>query len=182
MFYVSKLFNSVSEIINSDKRLKLAAKGVLVLLIAIPAFLYTQKPPLTLPSDSSQVLGTNNISLDEVNELVKKVSKLADIPSETPNVATVSDAATVRSQLFFSKAENGDKVLIFQNAKRAILYRPSTNKIIEYSTIVVEQESPASTQGTSAGQASPSATSTPQVQFLPVTATPVPSEAQPQTQ
>ena len=166
--------SSLLSFINSDKRLKLAAKGVFVLLVAIPAFLYTQKPTVTLQSDSNQVLGTNSISLDEVNELVKKVSKLADIPNETPNVATVSDAATVRSQLFFSKAENGDKVLIFQNAKRAILYRPSTNKIIEYSTIVVETETPTPTPGTQEINATPSASPTTKINFVPVTPTPTP--------
>jgi hypothetical protein len=50
-------------------------------------------------------------------------------------VATVSDASKLQSQQFFAKAQNGDKVLIFTNAKRAVLYRPSTNKVIEYAPV-----------------------------------------------
>lgn len=178
MSFVSSLLS----LINSDKKLKMAARGVIILLVIIPAVLYTQKPKSDPLSESSKVLGSNTLSLDQVNEIVAKVAKIADIPPETPNVATVSDVAVLKGQLFFSKAENGDKVLIFQNAKRAILYRPSTNRIIEYSTIVVEQETPAPTQGVSEGQASPSATPAPKINFVPVTATPVPSETQPQAQ
>ena len=172
MSFVKNLLDQI----NSDKKLKMIARGVLILLVAIPTFLYTQKPK-TDPfiSDSSKVLGSNTISLDQVNEIMQKVSKLADLPPETPNIATVQDINVLKGQLFFSKAENGDKVLIFQNAKRAILYRPSTNKIIEYSTIVVEQETPAPTQGVTDGQVSPSVAPSPVIKFNPVTATPVPT-------
>ena len=66
-----------------------------------------------------------------VNELVTKVSVLVEVPSdETPTVATVSDASKLRNQPFFANSENGDKVLIYPQARKAILYRPSTNKVI----------------------------------------------------
>src|SRR3972149_6827979 len=148
MSFLSGYLKNILELIKADKRAKVAALGVLLLLIAIPAFLYTQKPKATLPSASSQVLGNNTISLDQVNDIMAKVSKLADLPiGETPNIATVNDATKLRDQPFFAKAENGDKVLIFQNAHTAILYRPGTNKIIEYSTITVAVETPTPTPG-----------------------------------
>lgn len=174
MSFVANLLS----LINSDKKLKIAAGVVVILLVIIPAVLYTQRPKSDPLNDSNKVLGSNTISLDQVNEIVAKVAKIADIPSETPNVATVSDVSALRGQLFFSKAETGDKVLIFQNAKRAILYRPSTNRIIEYSTIVVNQETPTPTQSAPETPASSSATSTPHIQFVPITATPVPSQTQ----
>lgn len=69
-------------------------------------------------------------------ELTANVGKHAQVPQgETPTVATVSDVSKLKSQAFFAKAENGDKVLIYTQAKRAILYRPSTDKIIEIAPI-----------------------------------------------
>jgi hypothetical protein len=72
----------------------------------------------------------------EVQELAEKVGKLMVVPTnETPTLATVSDASKLKNQAFFTKAQNGDKVLIYTQAKRAILYRPSTNKIIEVAPV-----------------------------------------------
>jgi hypothetical protein len=69
-------------------------------------------------------------------ELIASVSRHTEVPrGETPTVATVTDASKLKSQAFFAKAENGDRVLIYTQAKRAILYRPSNDKIIEIAPI-----------------------------------------------
>ncbi len=73
---------------------------------------------------------------EETARLLEKITQLVDVPTdETPTVATVSDASKLKSQSFFARAENGDKVLIYTQAKRAILYRPSTDKIIEIAPV-----------------------------------------------
>jgi hypothetical protein len=77
------------------------------------------------------VLGTEM----EVERLVEKIAKVVELPQEVPTIATVSDASKLKDQQFFKKAQNGDKVLIYQNAKKAILYRPSTGKIVEFGPI-----------------------------------------------
>lgn len=66
------------------------------------------------------------------DDLVAKVGSLMKLPTgETPTVAAVSDAAAAKQQSpFFATAANGDKVLLYVKAGEAILYRPSTNKII----------------------------------------------------
>lgn len=64
-------------------------------------------------------------------QVIEKVAELAVIPeNETPEVATIADINQLNNQVFFQKAENGDKVLIYRGAKLVILYR-SVNKIIE---------------------------------------------------
>ena len=68
----------------------------------------------------------------EVEELVNRVGKLIVLPEgEQPTVATVSDVESLREQPFFAQAKNGDKVLIYTNARKVILYDPVTNKIVE---------------------------------------------------
>lgn len=68
----------------------------------------------------------------EAQALVAQVSTLIVLPEgETPTIATVNDLEKLKDQAFFNKAQKGDKVLIWANAKKAVLYRPSTNKIVE---------------------------------------------------
>lgn len=44
-------------------------------------------------------------------------------------------------QSFFVYAENGDQVLMYQKAKKAIPYRPSTNKSIEVGSVNIQAAS-----------------------------------------
>ena len=71
----------------------------------------------------------------ERDKLVKKVSELVVLPpNEVPAVATITDKNKLQKQLFYSKSDNGDKVLIYKNSKMVVLYRPSSNKIINIAT------------------------------------------------
>lgn len=83
----------------------------------------------------------------ETDKLKASVAQLIEIPAnEQPTVATVVDASKLKNQAFFRSAENGDKVLLFPQAKKAVLYRPSTNKIIEVAPINIgknEKQKPA---------------------------------------
>ena len=92
----------------------------------------------------------------EVSSIVDKVGSLMVLPqSEVPTIATVSDITKLKDQPFFTNAQNGDKVLMYSGAKKAILYRPSNNKIIEVAPLTI----PASS--TSEGATSSGAMTTP---------------------
>jgi len=72
--------------------------------------------------------------------LAAEVGKLIALPAdEEPTVATVLDKEKLKDQPFFAKVENGDKVLIYQNAKKVYLYRQADKKVIEVGTINLEQ-------------------------------------------
>ena len=72
----------------------------------------------------------------ETQKLLAKVSTLIVLPEdETPTVATVTDPDKIKNQAFFAKAKIGDKVLIYTSAKKAILYDPVANKIVEVAPI-----------------------------------------------
>jgi hypothetical protein len=69
---------------------------------------------------------------DENKTLLGRVGKLMILPlNETPTIATVTDLAPLKGQPFFANAKIGDKVIIYNTAKRAILYDPKDDKIIE---------------------------------------------------
>jgi len=68
----------------------------------------------------------------ELDSLLSKVGEHYLVPfGEEPTIATVSDPELLKSQSFFTLSEKGDKVLIFTKSGRAVLYRPSIDKIIE---------------------------------------------------
>lgn len=115
------------------------------------AYVAKQKPEvLGLSKGAAQVQA-------ETDALVAEVGKLIDLPKdEKPTVATVTDIDKVKDQPFFKNAKNGDKVLIYTNAKKAILYRPSEKRIIEVGAVNLNQESP-----------SPSPSSTPEAKEIP---------------
>lgn len=72
----------------------------------------------------------------EAQDLLSRVAKIYLIPTgEEPTIATVSDPNALKDQAFFTQSQKGDKVLIFSKAGRAVLYRPSINKIIETAPI-----------------------------------------------
>lgn len=78
----------------------------------------------------------------EANKVKSSVAQLIEVPTdEEPTIATVVDASKLSGQAFFAKAQNDDRVLMYQKAKKAILYRPSTNKIIEVAPINIGEES-----------------------------------------
>jgi hypothetical protein len=82
---------------------------------------------------------------DEANAILGKLSLLIQLPqNETPNMATIIDAAAAKKQqAFVQDAENGDVLIIYSNADMAILYRPSTNKIIAVGPIINQPPSSA---------------------------------------
>ena len=76
------------------------------------------------------------ISQKEIKTITERIGKFMELPEgETPTLATVSDREKLKGQQFFSNAKNGDKVLVYPKAKKAILYRPSSGKIIEVANL-----------------------------------------------
>lgn len=114
--------------------------GLLMLLLLAAAsggwyMYYRESQTLTdLKKNPSKL---QDLTKGEVATLVAKVGAFMQLPrDEQPTVATVADAAALKKvEPFFANSVNGDKVLIFAKAKKAILFRPSTNKIIDVAPI-----------------------------------------------
>lgn len=81
-----------------------------------------------------------NSPTEVTKRLIDKVGKLLELPKdETPSVATVEDKDKLKDQPFFASAEKGDRLLIYQGAKKAIIYRESTDKVINVGPIAIQQ-------------------------------------------
>ncbi|MGB4833469.1 MAG: hypothetical protein WBP40_00385 [Candidatus Moraniibacteriota bacterium] len=79
-------------------------------------------------------------SAGEVKDLKEEIGAIFELPTgEEPTLATVTDRDKLAEQPFFQKAENGDKVLIYSTSGRAVLYRPSTKKIVDVTAVNVNQ-------------------------------------------
>lgn len=105
----------------------------LLLAVSVATSIYFFMKYKGASEELKKASGANN---QEVVAILEKVGMLIDLPTdEEPTVATVTDKEKLKEQKFFAKAENDDKVIIFVKAQKAILYRPSTNKIIEVAKI-----------------------------------------------
>jgi hypothetical protein len=75
----------------------------------------------------------------EASVLVEKVGKHMFLPTnEIPSLATVTDPKKLQAQSFFADAKKGDKVLIYSEAKKAILYDPVADKIVTIAPILLD--------------------------------------------
>lgn len=92
----------------------------------------------------------------QVDETIREVGKLYTLPAnEKPDVATVKDKEALKKQYpFFDQAENDDVVLIYKEAKLAILYRPSTKKLVKVGPVNIENGLSIRTVGSEAERAS----------------------------
>lgn len=120
--------------INPKAKKRLISNKVSVILIIVLAFtsFYFFRQSLAYKKNP------NAISEREVKDLVEKVGELIVLPeNEVPTVATVSDPEALKNQSFFSEANKGDKVLIYTDAGKAILYDPVLNKIISVAPLTI---------------------------------------------
>ncbi len=81
------------------------------------------------------------VTIDETKAIVEKVGKLITLPTkEQPTLATVLDKKELKDQAFFNDAKDGDKILIYTEAKKAIIYREATDKIINVGPILLQSD------------------------------------------
>lgn len=113
--------------------------AVLVVLAGAPAvYFYRQYQNVQL-----KLQNPIEAAKQEAQDITKAVGKLIELPGgEEPTVATVTDVTKLSDQAFFAQAQNGDKVLIYAKAAKAVLFRPSANKIIEVAPVNIGSPTP----------------------------------------
>ena len=121
------------------KPIQLAIVLIIIAAIFLPSFYFYNQ------YKQSQLLlqNPNLIASQGEKDLVTKVGKLIELPvGESPTIASVKDKTQLPNIPLFANAQNGDQILIYPKAQKAILYRPSENKIIEVSPVTINNQAP----------------------------------------
>ena len=143
---LKNLTNKFRELFKDKKFRKLLFFIIILLIILSPGLYFYIKYQKVVKMLNSQKSQKAVPAETELVMLLKKVNKLIILPeNEVPTIATVTDKSKVNNQIFFAKSENGDKALIYTQAKKAFLYRPATDKIIEVMPINIESSTSAKT-------------------------------------
>lgn len=79
-----------------------------------------------------------------IADITKRVSDIIQLPDEQPTIATVVDKRKLADEQLAAEAHNGDELLVYAKAKKVLLYRPSTYKVVDMFR-VQGKESPAKT-------------------------------------
>jgi hypothetical protein len=126
-----QMSNGVTNSAGSSGRNKLAivSIAVMVLLALIAGYFFWQYTKLKANPDAA--------AQETTQRLVTEVDKLYQLPDEKPTVAQINDKDKLKEQPFFKSAQNGDYLLIFTNAKLAVLYREDENKLINVGPIAI---------------------------------------------
>lgn len=75
----------------------------------------------------------------ENDRIISKIAKIYTLPAEEqPEIAIVKDKEALRQNPFFEQAENGDFVVIFRDAKLALLYRPGEDRLVKVGPLNVQ--------------------------------------------
>lgn len=118
----------------NKSKIFLIIAGILVVLLAGAAIYFFIKYQAIKKNP-------NQIAQAEVNRIVKLVGQLIALPNdESPTLATIKDKDQLKDQPFFANAQNGDVILIYTKAKKAIVYREKGNKIINVGPISIDQK------------------------------------------
>lgn len=123
-------------------RTAIGALLILLLILAIGGAYYFYDSNQKSQKELEQIKkDPNTVAKEQATELLTEVGKVVVLPKgESPTIATVTDESKLADQPFFKNAKKGDKVLIYTEAKKAYLYRPSTKKIIEIAPVRIGEE------------------------------------------
>lgn len=107
--------------------------------------------------------GQAKIIEEETATLIAAVSKLILLPeNESPVVATIVNSAKLaETQPFYKGSQDGDKLLIFPESEKALIYSPARNILVSVGPAFVEKETSNSDQTTSSPTPSATPKSTP---------------------
>lgn len=103
------------------------------LLLILTASLYQHNQLLKkqLTSLESELKVTQETP-EDTKALLAEISTFMDLPkNEDPTVATVINAEELKTRPFFQKSQNGDRVVVYAQSGKAILYRQTEKRIIE---------------------------------------------------
>ncbi len=115
--------------------------GLIVLAAAVSPSVYFYRKYKEMER-SAQSGGARSDEQDQ--KIMAEVGSFMDLPvGETPSVVTIDNVEQLKDQPFFANAKNGNVLLIYNTAKKAILYDPARKKVVEVGPVFTPTGSPA---------------------------------------
>ena len=111
----------------TKKQKILSALVVLLVMLVSGAGAYTWSQ-MSRESDLS--------SLSQVKDAISRHYVL--LGDEEPALITVVDSSKVASGYLRGKVKNGDKILIYKNLQKVIIYRPEIDRIVDVGPAVID--------------------------------------------
>ncbi len=127
-----------------SKSKKIRTLLVLVVVLALVGFggwsFYNYKQSQKEVLRLSTVEGQQEISEQKLEDLLARVKSHMILPEgEEPVVATISDVESLKKDNpFFEEAQDGDKVIVYVEARKAIVYSPERDLIVTVGPVVTE--------------------------------------------
>ncbi len=113
---------------NSGKKITKIITILLVVAVLLSVFFFLQY--------RSSAKNPDALNREKIESLVMKVEKLIDLPKgELPTLAEITSIENLKDQPFFAKAKVGDQVLLYTVARKAYLYDPVANVIVEVASV-----------------------------------------------
>lgn len=106
------------------------------------AFLYTKYTETRKEVEKlSTVQGQQELSKTQTHELLGEMRQIIIMPTnEDPVVATITDINQLKDKDFYKDANNGDRVVVFANAKKAYIYSPERKLIVNVGAFQIEEK------------------------------------------
>ena len=134
----SKSVRKVAAFVKSQSKLL-----IIIILVSLAGWLFynyreVKKEVVRLSTPEGQ-----QAFLDQQTEdTIERIRKHMVLPEdEVPTVVTITDIDLLTEQQpFFNGAQNGDKVLVYAGARKAIIYSPERDIVVNVGTIVADNE------------------------------------------
>ena len=118
-----------------------AAVIIIVVLAALSGFLFWKYTNIKTGEDTQAEAKATS------QRIIGQVGQLYLLPEgEEPTVAQVQDKTRLDNQVFFSKAKDGDYILIYKKAKLALIYREDADKLINVGPINLDDKQDTKTE------------------------------------
>lgn len=142
--------HSPSPVVHPPKKEKTSRKGgfsklilgllflALIAGVAVTGYMYYQTRQQLEALSTPQ--GQQRLSEQEIAAVLSQLGKLTLLPDESPVVATIIDADFLATQsAFYQQSQNGDKLVIFPQAKKAFVFSPERNIIVNSGPLITDQ-------------------------------------------
>ena len=121
---------------------------VVVALVVFGAVSYFRAGPDSSSNGDLSASSTDNqVAAKEVKSLLAAASQLILIPDEEPTVVTITNAKEAAAQqAFYAGSLDGDKLLVFPQAQKAVIYSPSRKILVNVGPIYFNDEEAAAAE------------------------------------